>query len=265
MLNPDGVFRGHYRTDQFGVNLNRVYLDPDHGLHPTIFATQRLLLYYHNNMEVSRSKRPIELRECRERQSERGSANRHVHEKRRDVREEISSQMAVQVEADSRTQMDSSHCISMTDLGDHVHKHVELTAHARSSPSLSCLRSSVTNHSQTTHHPGISSLSELQHPISLPTNSLRCQQDSGLAFYIDLHGHANKQGCFMYGNHFDDIVEQTENILLPKLVSLNSAHFDFGACTFSVRNMYAKDKANGSSKEGSGRVGIYKRTGIIHW
>lgn len=53
-------------------------------------------------------------------------------------------------------------------------------------------------------------------------------------------------------------------MLFPKLISLNSAHFDFTGCNFSEKNMYAKDKRDGQSKEGSGRVAIYKASGIIH-
>jgi hypothetical protein len=48
LLNPDGVKRGHYRTDQRGVNLNRVYLDPSPELHPTIFAAKSLIAYHYN-------------------------------------------------------------------------------------------------------------------------------------------------------------------------------------------------------------------------
>uniref|UniRef100_K7FHM0 Cytosolic carboxypeptidase-like protein 5 n=1 Tax=Pelodiscus sinensis TaxID=13735 RepID=K7FHM0_PELSI len=57
---------------------------------------------------------------------------------------------------------------------------------------------------------------------------------------------------------------QVENMLFPKLISLNSAHFDFAGCNFSEKNMYARDRRDGQSKEGSGRVAIYKASGIIH-
>ena len=53
-------------------------------------------------------------------------------------------------------------------------------------------------------------------------------------------------------------------MLFPKLVSLNSPHLDFNQCVFSEKNMYTRDKQDGSSKEGSGRVAMYKATGIIH-
>ena len=68
----------------------------------------------------------------------------------------------------------------------------------------------------------------------------------------------------MFGNHLSSEPteshpqgEQVENILLPRLISLNSANFDINECNFSEKIMIAKDK-NGQSREGSGRVSINK-------
>jgi hypothetical protein len=78
-----------------------------------------------------------------------------------------------------------------------------------------------------------------------------------LGFYVDLHGHVNKRGCFAFGNSLEgrDAVEARA---WARLVALNTPHFDFNACDFSEKNV-----ATGS-KEGSGRVAMYRATRLPH-
>ncbi|XP_049869689.1 cytosolic carboxypeptidase-like protein 5 isoform X2 [Pectinophora gossypiella] len=89
------------------------------------------------------------------------------------------------------------------------------------------------------------------------------EPESGLYLYIDLHGHASKKGIFMYGNHFDELESCVECMLLPRIMSLNNLHFHFSSCNFTERNMYLKDRRDGMSREGSGRVAVYKATGLV--
>lgn len=48
--------------------------------------------------------------------------------------------------------------------------------------------------------------------------------------------------------------------LFPKLLSLNSADFEYEGSNFTEKNMYSKDRGDHISKEGAGRVAIYKAT-----
>ena len=43
MLNPDGVYRGYYRLDTLGQNLNRYYIEPCREGQPTIWAVKQAI------------------------------------------------------------------------------------------------------------------------------------------------------------------------------------------------------------------------------
>jgi len=218
MLNPDGVSRGHYRTDNLGCNLNRVYKNPHKRNHPTIFASKALMLFYHlyysNNAdqvnEITGGKDWMEL---------------FKHDPKQDDLPITSSEQEIMTN-------------QMADVMIYLKKRDKVTP-----PS--------------TREASRVSWYNMEYSL-LPS------RDSGVSYYIDLHGHASKRGCFIYGNHLDKIDDQVDNQLYAKLVSLNSAHFDYNACNFTTKNMYMRDKRDGMCKDGSGRVAIYKATGIVH-
>ncbi|KAK9809962.1 hypothetical protein WJX72_002678 [[Myrmecia] bisecta] len=83
-----------------------------------------------------------------------------------------------------------------------------------------------------------------------------------LAFYMDLHAHANKRGCFAYGNAMEGAAA-VEALTFVKLAALNCPHFDFGACNFTEQNMSSRDK-QGESKDGTGRVALFRETSLTH-
>ncbi|XP_024620232.1 cytosolic carboxypeptidase-like protein 5 isoform X2 [Neophocaena asiaeorientalis asiaeorientalis] len=201
MLNPDGVVRGHYRTDSRGVNLNRQYLKPDAVLHPAVYGAKAVLLYHHVHSRLN-SQSPSE------------------HQR-------------------------SPHLPPDAPLSD-LEKANNLQNEARlghSSDRRNPEAWTQTEPAEPKHHsvwimPQQSTEAEHPDPDTIPP------KESGVAYYVDLHGHASKRGCFMYGNSFSD--ENTQG------------------CNFSEKNMYARDRRDGQSKEGSGRVAIYKASGIIH-
>ncbi|XP_005400505.1 PREDICTED: cytosolic carboxypeptidase-like protein 5 isoform X1 [Chinchilla lanigera] len=221
MLNPDGVVRGHYRTDSRGVNLNRQYLKPDAALHPAIYGAKAVLLYH------------------------------HVHSR-------LNSQSPPEHQPSSCLPPD----VPLSDLEKASNLHSEAPLGQSSDGANPGTWTQTEPAEQKANSVWI--MPQQSTELEEPAPDTIPPKESGVAYYVDLHGHASKRGCFMYGNSFSDENTQVENMLYPKLISLNSAHFDFQGCNFSEKNMYARDRRDGQSKEGSGRVAIYKASGIIH-
>ncbi|XP_039094216.1 cytosolic carboxypeptidase-like protein 5 isoform X1 [Hyaena hyaena] len=221
MLNPDGVVRGHYRTDSRGVNLNRQYLKPDAVLHPAIYGAKTVLLYH------------------------------HVHSR-------LNSQSPSEHQHSPRLPPDAP----LSDL--EKTNNIQNEAHLGHAPDRDNPEGWTQTEAAEQKPSGMWILPHQSAEVAQPAADAIPPRESGVAYYVDLHGHASKRGCFMYGNSFSDESTQVENMLYPKLISLNSAHFDFQGCNFSEKNMYARDRRDGQSKEGSGRVAIYKASGIIH-
>ena len=88
---------------------------------------------------------------------------------------------------------------------------------------------------------------------------LNLHKQDKIFFYCDLHAHASKKGIFMIGNHMD-YKRMTQGILFANLMKMNHKDFDLNACIFKQTAMFAKDKRDGLSKEGSSRVNFFMET-----
>ena len=320
MLNPDGVKRGHYRTDPQGINLNRVYLDPDPLLHPTIFAAKSIVMYHHNHGEGQQM--PEIRKECKCDLDKHCDVAKTVYAQdssdsevknvicdagivplelkpaspdagsvKLELQNLINSTADVNKIDDVNNNKDNIACAVASEKPDTLQlKEKKLAPSAVSDPSDSetlqekSVASGLSNdstssissecHSEQSSKTGPEKHSLVKEAAPIETSkSLRSDSspktstelNSGVAYYVDLHGHASKRGCFVYANYLENEENFVSSVLFPKLISLNSANFDFSACNFTEKNMYSKDKRDGSSKEGSGRVAIYKATGIINW
>lgn len=230
-----GVYRGHYRTDTKGANLNRYYTNPDPALHPSIYAAKSLILHYHKHQ---------------------GSLDTlHVHKKNGMI---LSSKSCSLYES-------SETCQSKGLLGN---RRLLSNSFSRLSMSeaKSDVRSAISTLASNVAHPEEDWASPSEaHQAKPEDDFIKTSKHSGMALYVDLHAHATKRGVFMYGNYFTDIQAAAENMLFPKLMSLNSPHLDFEHCVFTEKNMSTADKRDGMSKEGSGRVAIHRAIGIIPW
>ena len=317
MLNPDGVKRGHYRTDPRGVNLNRVYIDPDPLLHPSIFAAKSIITYHHSKGNMHQNFDLKKVCECEtEKSTERmvnldssivdnslesavrnsildaGSIPAELKPGSPDSEsvkmelQSVTSNTILEKDDNNNSNTDTlsanldslaledkvlSPGLAQTDSSNVDTQKDISVANQLSNESTSSMSSECHSEKQS----NATTIKQLQFKKVLNNRkeSSKCnnclsktsaESTSGVAYYVDLHGHASKRGCFVYANYLENEDNYVSSIMFPKLISLNSANFDFAACNFTEKNMYSKDKRDGMSKEGSGRVAIYKATGIIH-
>ena len=387
MLNPDGVVRGHYRTDQLGVNLNRVYLDPSFRLSPSIYACKSLIVYHHINNRISKEHDGLnfdhvfkleydsddlieELKADNSSSSNNGSSNQSEQILTDEPTMYFKNCNLKNIIATSSTSRSSSSTSSASSIIINSARLNSNRVLPRKTSMINSARSTIKNEDNAYNLDDFTNLKTTQksksfvnpseqpakksnfgyrsldvtkllkdiissdssyfkprnEPKEEPKNERKKSNDlnssqsslkaksleqddettdkhignensdeedasefltsnnglpnsahlndpklalinplwSGIAFYVDLHGHAAKRGCFIYGNSIENELYQVENVLFTKLIAFNSQHFDFDGCNFSVKNMYMKDKREGLSKEGSGRVAMFKKLGIIH-
>ncbi|KAJ1522064.1 hypothetical protein ONE63_002379 [Megalurothrips usitatus] len=403
MLNPDGVARGHFRTDTRGVNLNRVYLNPSLVYHPTIYAARAIIRYAHFGREIDDEvTAQVETRELTHVQCDMEApeampmTDDHV-ENCQDIQPAplstchssaslenfiqiptcslqaceqfvapdsagISTEkdISMQCEAASHGDVDLLISDQVASQSDPIEMDIdkekiikekhELPGNLKDSfctgfpsPILNCdpinvpfdvtnavqqggetevcsegenkelilecsdvtaLKRGVKQPMQCDENMGPEETKRRRDPKRKPASSdsskplrmfvkpvsrnedaknedFSCHNGnvlsaclnpvkpslepskSGLFLYMDMHGHASKKGIFMYGNHFDDIEQLVECMLLPKVMSINSQNFHFTACNFTERNMYLRDRRDGTSREGCGRVSVMKMTGLV--
>ena len=109
-----------------------------------------------------------------------------------------------------------------------------------------------------------------------------CAASGDIGFYIDLHGHANKPGCFLFANRMTHSHSRTEIWNYGKKLKENCPWFDLRECDFTcIPKQNTKKKENEESmneitvslkqdtspvrtKDGTGRVAIYNATKCIH-
>lgn len=322
-LNPDGVSRGHYRTDTNGTNLNRVYLQPNMQQHPSVFAARALLRYHHHGgrqlpdtqlLDCSLAQDPNEslLNEQQQLSPTTAEAKMHMTDN--------ASNAEIVVERDVSTLIETAIVTNDRRLSNMSLTEEEEEDEERAGCVLSQLTPSPHSVSQSSKEQQLTFCKRLQgpgekddgklsttaDPIAMASlqqfvgshrigtraantalltttiasivggdgdgdsyygattaDSAATAESSGLFLYIDMHGHASKKGIFMYGNHFDNMADSVECMLLPKIMSLNNHNFHFTACNFTERNMYLKDRRDGMSREGSGRVAVLKLTGLV--
>ncbi|OXU27482.1 hypothetical protein TSAR_010642 [Trichomalopsis sarcophagae] len=274
MLNPDGVAQGYYRMDTRGVNLNRLYLNPSKTDHPTIFAAKTLLRYYHNSYSLADDHVPEITNIHNISNFDTTSSIDTISNETNKLLQRVTLMSLEEknkvIEQGSRVRNCLVQASEKSICKFRLSKQCTVIKLTRALSIIGRLLLTVKSQGYIENQPqSIESVENVPCKRLCSASNIKqsprsSSEDSGIFLYIDFHGHASKKGIFMYGNHFDDPEDSSACMLLPKLMSINNPNFHFTSCNFAEKNMYLVDKRDGMSREGSGRVAVYKLTGLVH-